>query len=271
MPHLVEIIGYVAATLVFLTFYIKLMVPLRVVAICSNCAFIAYGYLDGLYPILFLHIVLLPLNMMRLHQMIWLARQVRAAAHGDLNMDWIKPFSVVQRIQFGELLFEKSAPATNMFVIVSGRVRLEESGNELGPGNVVGELSLLAPKHRHTQTLKCIEPGEVLRVSIGQLEQLFFQNRKFGFYFLKLITSRMFENKERQERTLAKLEQENKNLREELAALLEPHRMVEIGYASPVRFPSEYDRPTRCLRPVMAHRGPPTRSAFPPVVKTKRT
>ena len=178
-------------------------------------------------------------------------------------MDWIKPFSVVQRIQFGELLFEKSAPATNMFVIVSGRVRLEESGNELGPGNVVGELSLLAPKHRHTQTLKCSSRAKFSR-EYWAAEQLFFENRN-SILFFKLITSRMFENKERQERTLAKLEQENKNLREELAALLEPHRMVEIGYASPVRFPSEYDRPTRCLRPVMAHRGPPTRSAFPPV------
>jgi ABC-type glycerol-3-phosphate transport system permease component len=84
-----ETIGYAAAFLVFLTFYIRMMMPLRIVAICSNCAFIAYGYLDALYPVLLLHIVLLPLNMIRLRQMIQLSLQVQEAAHGDFNMDWI--------------------------------------------------------------------------------------------------------------------------------------------------------------------------------------
>ncbi len=50
MIHVAEIAGYVAAVLVFLTFYMKIMIPLRIVGICSNCAFIVYGYLGGLYP-----------------------------------------------------------------------------------------------------------------------------------------------------------------------------------------------------------------------------
>lgn len=47
MIHVAEIAGYVAAVLVFLTFYMKIMIPLRIVGICSNCAFIVYGYLGG--------------------------------------------------------------------------------------------------------------------------------------------------------------------------------------------------------------------------------
>lgn len=218
----VEIIGYIAAFLVFFTFYIRTMVPLRIVALCSNCAFIAYGYLDALYPILLLHIILLPLNVMRLYQMVQLSWQVRQAAHGDLNMDWIKPFSVIQRTRAGEILFRRGEPATNMFVIVAGRFQLEESGIEIGPGNVVGELSLLSPKHRRTGTLESLEPGEVLRMSLGQLEQLYFQNQKFGFQFLKLITSRMSEKYERLERALAEREQEICRLRNEIADRSEP-------------------------------------------------
>lgn len=229
MTDTAEIIGYVAAVLVFTTFYIKMMSPLRIVAICSNCAFITYGYLDGLYPILFLHVVLLPLNTMRLYQMIRLSQQVREAAHGDLNMDWIKPFSAIQRTHVGEILFKKSGPATNMFVIVSGRYRLEESEIELGRGNVVGELSLLAPNQRHTQTLECIEPGKVFRMNIGQVEQLFFQNQKFGFYFLKLIVSRMFENHGRLERTLAERDREIGDLRREIARISDTEGMAEVG------------------------------------------
>ena len=37
-------IGYIAAALVFATFSMKTMVPLRLVGIASNLFFIAYGY-----------------------------------------------------------------------------------------------------------------------------------------------------------------------------------------------------------------------------------
>jgi hypothetical protein len=40
----------------------KTMIPLRMIGICSNCMFILYGSLDGLYPVLVLHLILLPLN-----------------------------------------------------------------------------------------------------------------------------------------------------------------------------------------------------------------
>ena len=56
----VELIGYLASLLVFSTFYMKTMIPLRSVAIASNVAFITYGYLAGIYPVFFLHMVLLP-------------------------------------------------------------------------------------------------------------------------------------------------------------------------------------------------------------------
>ena len=75
-----EIAGYLAAILVFLTFYMKTMIPLRIIGICSNCMFIIYGSLDGLYPVLVLHLILLPLNGLRLREMLRLTQQVRRAA-----------------------------------------------------------------------------------------------------------------------------------------------------------------------------------------------
>jgi len=42
------------------------MVSLRLVAIASNMAFIGYGYLAQLWPILALHLMMLPLNTWRL-------------------------------------------------------------------------------------------------------------------------------------------------------------------------------------------------------------
>jgi hypothetical protein len=63
-----EITGYIASALVLLTFMAKDMRLLRIVAILSNVAFIAYGILGWLPPIFFLHLILLPLNIVRLNE-----------------------------------------------------------------------------------------------------------------------------------------------------------------------------------------------------------
>jgi CRP/FNR family cyclic AMP-dependent transcriptional regulator len=59
-------IGYLASLLVFCTFYMKTMLPLRGVAIASNIVFVAYGLAGGVYPVFALHVLLLPLNCLRL-------------------------------------------------------------------------------------------------------------------------------------------------------------------------------------------------------------
>jgi len=62
----VEAVGYLASALVLVTFCMRDMVSLRCVAIASNLAFIAYGVLADLGPVLVLHLLLLPVNVGRL-------------------------------------------------------------------------------------------------------------------------------------------------------------------------------------------------------------
>jgi hypothetical protein len=59
-------IGFIASGLVLATFGMKDMVNLRIVAICSNIAFIMYGFVLDLPPVLILHVMLLPLKGWRL-------------------------------------------------------------------------------------------------------------------------------------------------------------------------------------------------------------
>src|SRR5579872_4280164 len=200
-----DLVGYAAAILVFATFWMKTMIPLRVLGLASNFLFIGYGYLAGAYPPLVLHLLLLPLNIMRLHQMLQLNRDVARAGTGDLNMDWLKPFTSAHAMKAGELLFRKGEPADRMFFIVSGRCRLVESGTDLSPVGVVGELALLSPDKTRTQTLQCVEAGKLLEITYSQLRQLYFQNPKFGFYFIELISKRLFENITRLESEIATL------------------------------------------------------------------
>ena len=65
-----EPIGYLASALVLTTFCMRRMVLLRAVAIASNLAFISYGALADIAPVLLLHALLLPTNIYRLMQAI---------------------------------------------------------------------------------------------------------------------------------------------------------------------------------------------------------
>jgi CRP/FNR family transcriptional regulator, cyclic AMP receptor protein len=64
-----ESIGYIASAVVLATFMTKDMRVLRLLAIFSNIAFISYGILDSLAPVVCLHITLLPLNAFRLWEL----------------------------------------------------------------------------------------------------------------------------------------------------------------------------------------------------------
>lgn len=63
-----DMLGWAACALVLATFCMRAMVPLRLTAIASNLAFIAYGASAGIEPVLLLHVLLLPLNTLRLAQ-----------------------------------------------------------------------------------------------------------------------------------------------------------------------------------------------------------
>lgn len=69
MDSMVDLIGYIAASLVFATFYVKKILTLRLIAICSNIAFIIYAFESHLHPIFILHSLLLPLNMYRIMEL----------------------------------------------------------------------------------------------------------------------------------------------------------------------------------------------------------
>ena len=73
---------------------------------------------------------------------------------------------------------------------------------ELGSGELVGELAMLAPDNKRTATLECIAPGRVLSITYEEVEQLYYQNPTFGFYFLRLATARLLDNISRLEAEL---------------------------------------------------------------------
>jgi hypothetical protein len=184
--------------------YMKTMARLRVANIISNFFFLLYGYLAPAFPTFLMYVALLPINFFRLYQLRELIGRVKSAAQGDLNIDWLKPFMKRRKYKKGTVLFRKGDQALEMFYTVSGKYLVSEIGVELPPGRLFGELGVLTPDSRRTQSVECIEDGEVLTVTYDKVLELYFQDPDFGFYFLKLTSDRLLQNIKRLEDTVEK-------------------------------------------------------------------
>lgn len=66
--EIAEAFGWLAAALMLATFLCRSHRPLRCLALSANLAFIAYGALAGLAPVMALHLLLVPINVLRLVQ-----------------------------------------------------------------------------------------------------------------------------------------------------------------------------------------------------------
>lgn len=201
----VDVVAYAAVGLNIVGYSMRSMIPLRIIAICTNCLFIIYSGLAGIYPTLFLHIILLPINAYRLKEMLRLVKEVTLAAKGSLSFDWLKPFTHTRDYERGDVVFRKGDMATNMAFVVRGKFRLSELNMELTSGALIGELGLLSPDNRRTQTLECISDGTLLVISYDEVRQLQVQNPLFGMYFLEIASGRMFQNMQRLEAEIGKL------------------------------------------------------------------
>src|SRR6266480_4734949 len=171
------------------TLLMRTMVPLRVTGIISDVFFICYGVLSGTVTTLILYILLLPINIFRLAQMLRLVKRARVAAQGDLSMDWIKPFMHRRKYGKGDVLFRKGDRANEMFFTVTGKFLVTELGIELPPGRLVGELGFLSPDNRRTQSLECVEDGEMLAISYAVFCSKNKQNPERGYHSQRLITN----------------------------------------------------------------------------------
>ncbi len=203
IPLIAQLAAYAGIILTIVQYWMKTMIPLRVVGIATNVLFLIYSGMSGILPTFLLNCVVLPLNLYRVHEMRQLIRRTQRAARADLDMTWLQPFMTRRRTKKGQIIFRKGDIAEAMYLVVDGRFVLQEIGIELKEGAVVGELGLLSPEGLRTATLVSLDDGEVLSLAYEKFEELYYQNPEFGLGFLKLTSRRLFENIARLEAELA--------------------------------------------------------------------
>jgi CRP/FNR family cyclic AMP-dependent transcriptional regulator len=194
------IAGWVSAVLVFSSFFMRTMIPLRMVAICSNVAFIAYALLgvhEGVFgrvmPILALHTALLPLNVVRLRQLQDLLHAVQECnAHDTIRS--LVPYMDTETHTAGDVLFRKGDPADRLFVVERGRVRFPEIGKVVSGGEVFGEVGVFAPENVRTLSAVCEDDCRLHTITGEKALELSYQNPRFGLFLIRLVAGLVVEN-----------------------------------------------------------------------------
>ena len=202
MHEATVILGFFAGALYIAAHYMKTMVPLRLTEIASNVLFVIYGAMYPSWPTLALYGLLIPLNGLRLYEMLELIKKVREAAQHDLSIDWLKPFMDSRNYKKGDVLFHKGDAADEMYLTVSGKFLVSEIGVELPPGRLLGELGFVSPNNARTQSVECIEDGTVMTISYDRLLEVYFAYPDFGYFFLRLSSERLLQNIARLEETV---------------------------------------------------------------------
>jgi len=101
-----------------------------------------------------------------------------------------------QAAQFkaGDVLFRESAPASQIYLIQTGKIALEAHGisggttriQELGPGDVLGWSWLFPPFAWHFQA-RAVEPTEVVQLDGAHLLVAAERDHDFGYELMKRI------------------------------------------------------------------------------------
>ena len=189
-----DMIGWAASATVLATFCMNTMMPLRVLAIISNVLFCAFGAIAHIFPVLVLHAILLPVNVVRLVQVRRLVYGIQTEENADLSIQSLLPFMSRRTLKAGDVLVRKGDHADRMFYLMQGNAQIQELGKVIGPGALVGEIGVFARDRTRMATVVCTTDCEVYELSDVKAKELYFQNPAFGYGVLQIIIARLLEN-----------------------------------------------------------------------------
>ena len=192
------ILGYAAGGFGIYAFRARTMIPLRVAATCGCALGLAYGALRGAQPTIIVNAIMLALNLWRLAEMRRLIRDSGAAAGADPTRpegyDWLKPFMHRVELPAGRVLFRKGEVGAEAFLIGSGEVHIVEYDALVRPGDLLGEIGLLASGNLRTASAVCRTQVRAWRVSYLELKELCLQNPQFCLHLATVIVRRYEHN-----------------------------------------------------------------------------
>ncbi|MEM1315057.1 MAG: cyclic nucleotide-binding domain-containing protein, partial [Pseudomonadota bacterium] len=117
-----------------------------------------------------------------------------AAAPSEADFRWLAPHAQVRDLPAGVLLFAKGEEASSLFIVLEGRVELPEVGATLTAGDMFGEVALFSSERRRTASAIAGTRVRIGEISERRVQQLYFDNPRFAYRLIRLVTGRLVSN-----------------------------------------------------------------------------
>lgn len=190
-----QVAAWIAAGLVYCSFFMKTIIPLRALAIASNVVFIAYALLgmrhdvfDKVLPILVLHVALLPLNVIRLLEVRRTIRALRSNQGGQASLEVLMPYMKHEQTRRGQVLFKRGDKAECMYILRQGQIVFPDVGKTLVSGAMFGEVGVFSENTTRTSAAICETDCELLSISGDKVLELFYMDTRFGLFIVRLLS-----------------------------------------------------------------------------------
>jgi CRP/FNR family cyclic AMP-dependent transcriptional regulator len=141
-----------------------------------------------------MEMILMPLNIMRLYEMMRLVSSVSSALDrqsGGPDLYWLAPHMRRIRLAPQQILFSRGDAADRLFIVLSGEVMLTQSGTIVTAGEMIGEAGLFDPGQLQSQTCQCIDSAEIGEIKQSLIAELYFQNPMFGYRLAQFAIASM--------------------------------------------------------------------------------
>jgi CRP/FNR family transcriptional regulator, cyclic AMP receptor protein len=188
--------GFLGAGLMLASYMMKAMLPLRLAALAACVCLVAYGALKMALPTLLLYAALIPINVKKMLQLKKLIRDIETARADSPLSEWLLPHMTRRTAKAGDQLWRKGDLANEMIYLQEGVIRLEEYGELVQPGALLGEIGMFAPDNRRTLSLRCESDCVIYGLSSEAMQLLYFQSPKLGYHVVRLIVARLMRDKE---------------------------------------------------------------------------
>lgn len=193
--HLIEAIGWAGSIFTVATYSMNTMMPLRILAIASCVCFGIYAALLGLWPLLIMDLILLPINLYRLWQILRLRRALEYVPEShEPDFSVVKAYGKRRQFDLRSIVFQKGDPVDSLYFLETGRVEIEGIGVELGSGEIFGEMAFFTDSATRTATVRCLEETVVYELDRLRFMRLQFEDPSFGMAIMRTITRRMQDN-----------------------------------------------------------------------------
>ena len=189
----IDVVGWLGAVLTASAYSMRDMKLLRIVAVAANMSFATYGFVSSVWPMLALHLFLLPLNLYRLSEIVSATKRLRRADGTGMPLDVLKPFLKPASFASGDVLFNRGDPPDKVYFLEEGEVHLPQLGKTIGSGTLFGEMAYFSPGKTRTTSAVCKSPCLIYAIDETDFMRLFHQNPEFGFYVIRLLAQRLVD------------------------------------------------------------------------------